>query len=99
MITLERGRLSWFRYPTHNVGTYLGRGALGLIFAKEIISNPISSLAVRNRSDPLNRHLLYKLIPIQSLGYHFDSEEKTRALKLTFAVKINSNPKILSHCG
>ena len=26
MVTLERGNLSWFRYPTHNIGTYLGRG-------------------------------------------------------------------------
>ena len=32
--------------------------ALGLIFAKEINSNPISSLAVRNRADPLNLYLL-----------------------------------------
>ena len=28
LVTLERGRLSWFRYPTHNIGTYLGRGAM-----------------------------------------------------------------------
>ena len=28
LVTLERGHLSWFRYPTHNIGTYLGRGAL-----------------------------------------------------------------------
>ena len=27
LVTLERGRLSWFRYPTHDIGTYLGRGA------------------------------------------------------------------------
>ena len=26
LVTLERGHLSWFRYPTHNIGTYLGRG-------------------------------------------------------------------------
>ena len=30
LVTLERGYLSWFRYPTHNIGTYLGRGALVL---------------------------------------------------------------------
>ena len=28
MVTLKRGHLSWFWYPTHNIGTYLGRGAL-----------------------------------------------------------------------
>ena len=26
LVTLERAHLSWFRYPTHNIGTYLGRG-------------------------------------------------------------------------
>ena len=26
LVTLKRGHLSWFRYPTHNIGTYLGRG-------------------------------------------------------------------------
>ena len=26
LVTLERGHLNWFRYPTHNIGTYLGRG-------------------------------------------------------------------------
>ena len=26
LVTLERGHLSWFRYPTHNIGTYLRRG-------------------------------------------------------------------------
>ena len=25
-VRLERGHLSWFRYPTHNFGTYLVRG-------------------------------------------------------------------------
>ena len=25
LITLKRGRLNWFRYPTHTIGTYLGR--------------------------------------------------------------------------
>ena len=25
-VRLERGHLSWFRYPTHKIGTYLGRG-------------------------------------------------------------------------
>ena len=29
LVTLERGHLSWFRYPTHNIGTYLGRGVYG----------------------------------------------------------------------
>ena len=31
LVTLKRGRLSWFRYPTHNIGTYLGRGVMVLI--------------------------------------------------------------------
>jgi len=31
LVTLERGHLSWFRYPTHNIGTYLGRGANRLL--------------------------------------------------------------------
>ena len=31
MVTLERGHLSWFRYPTHNIGTYLGRGVSVII--------------------------------------------------------------------
>ena len=26
-VTLERGHLSLFRYPTRGIGTYLGRGA------------------------------------------------------------------------
>ena len=25
------GHLSWFRYPTHYIGTYLGRGVMVLI--------------------------------------------------------------------
>ena len=28
LVTLERGHLNWFRYPTHNIGTYLGRGGV-----------------------------------------------------------------------
>ena len=34
LVTLERGHLSWFWYPTHDIGTYLGRGVrviLGLV--------------------------------------------------------------------
>ena len=27
LVTLERRHLSWFWYPTHNIETYLGRGA------------------------------------------------------------------------
>ena len=27
-VTLERRRLRWFWYPTHKIGTYLGRGSL-----------------------------------------------------------------------
>ena len=38
LVTLERGHLSWFRYPTHNIGTYLGRGEavehLGIEFSR-----------------------------------------------------------------
>ena len=30
LVTLERGHLSWFWYPTHNIGTYLGRGGGGV---------------------------------------------------------------------
>ena len=30
LVTLERGHSSWFRYPTHNIGTYLGRGVRGM---------------------------------------------------------------------
>ena len=26
LVTHERGRLNLFRYPTHDIGTYLGRG-------------------------------------------------------------------------
>ena len=29
-VTLERGHLSLFRYPTRGNGTYLGRGGFGL---------------------------------------------------------------------
>ena len=29
LLTLKRGRLSWLRYPTHTIGTYLGRGVRG----------------------------------------------------------------------
>ena len=28
LVTLERGHLSWFWYPTHGIGTYLGRGVV-----------------------------------------------------------------------
>ena len=28
LVTHERGRLNLFRYPTHDIGTYLGRGVL-----------------------------------------------------------------------
>ena len=31
LVTHERGRLNLFRYPTHDIGTYLGRGALDVI--------------------------------------------------------------------
>ena len=30
LVTLERGHLSLFRYPTRGNGTYLGRGELGV---------------------------------------------------------------------
>ena len=29
LVTLERGHLSWFWYPTHNIWTDLGRGDPG----------------------------------------------------------------------
>ena len=41
LVTLERGHLSWFQYPTHNIGTYLGRGVLGL--TSQSVSHPIST--------------------------------------------------------
>ena len=37
-LTLERGHLSWFCYPTHSSGTYLGRGVLGLICKLDLTS-------------------------------------------------------------
>jgi len=30
LVTLERGHLSWFWYPTHDIVTYLGRGVWGI---------------------------------------------------------------------
>ena len=37
LVTLERGHLSWFRYPTHNIGTYLGRGDLTFIQGPAVV--------------------------------------------------------------
>ena len=37
LVTLERGRLSWFRYSTHNIGTYLGRGVKGNIMCNHVV--------------------------------------------------------------
>ena len=49
LVTLERGHLSWFRYPTHDIGTYLGRGAIGVCFRKTIYKN-------KNSKCPIDAH-------------------------------------------
>ena len=63
LVTLERGHLSWFRYPTHDIGTYLGRGAQGcgspslllaplyplLGYDQEIGARPAGRLACRTQ--------------------------------------------------
>ena len=36
-VTLERGHLSLFRYPTRGIGTYLGRGALLVMYVIDIM--------------------------------------------------------------
>ena len=38
LVTLKRGHLNWFRYPTHNIGTYLGRGVMMVVEAALVTS-------------------------------------------------------------
>ena len=40
LVTLGRGHLSWFRYPTHNIGTYLGRGVSSILDVTEFFLIP-----------------------------------------------------------
>ena len=44
LVTLERGHLSLFRYPTQGNGTYLGRGAKILISVSTINILPLLNM-------------------------------------------------------
>ena len=92
LVTLERGHLSWFRYPTHNIGTYLGRGApppshlVSLGFWNSIILWRIWELKLQSYSAPSWRSVLpilrdWDILPPRA----FQTEKNCRSGKIKLA--------------
>ena len=64
LVTLERGHLSWFRYPTHNIGTYLGRGVQGAVVEGRRIE--VNRATPRAKPLPVSQFLSFHQVNHQS---------------------------------